>query len=199
MTRSKIGFSPVVATILILLISSTVLSSATGIAHAGGYVKVPACHLDGTGNVCGVFLRPGVRDDFKSASTVAWSHTLDTVRGAQGGEAQRQQIIKRYQDYAILASMSDSIGDLQFDLWIVHAISDIRIYVPVPSNFTFAYVSSGYGDATTADKLYSVWTDITNDYSYISVRTLADDDPIAPGWQVVEVGRIPTLTLPIPS
>ena len=197
MTRSKIGFSPVVATILILLISSTVLSSATGIAHAGGYVKVPACHLDGTGNVCGVFLRPGVRDEFKSASTVAWSHTLDTVRGAQGGEAQRQQIIKRYQDYAILASMSDSIGDLQFDLWIVHAISDIRIYVP--SNFTFAYVSSGYGDATTADKLYSVWTDITNDYSYISVRTLADDDPIAPGWQVVEVGRIPTLTLPIPS
>jgi hypothetical protein len=196
MTRSKIGFSPVVVTILILLTFSTVLSSATEIAHAGGYVKLP-CHLDSTGRICGVFLRPGVRDEFKSTPTMAWSHTLDTLRGAQGGEAQRQQIIKQYQDYAILASMSDSMGDFQFDIRVSAPISDIRIYVP--SNFTFAYSSSGLGEATTSDKVYSVWTDITNDYSYISVRVLAEDDPIAPGWHCVEIGRIPTATLLTPS
>jgi len=140
-----------------------------------------------------VFLRPGVRDEYKPG----WSHTLDTLRGTQGGGAQRSQIIDRYQDYAILASMSDSIGDFQFDLQILAPISDIRIYVP--SNFTFAYSSSGYGDATTSDKLYSVWTDITNDYSYVSLRVLGEDDPIAPGWHCVEVGRIPTPTLPTPS
>ena len=197
MTSPKIGFSPVEAIILILLISSIVLGSAIEIARAGGYVKVSSCHLDRTGKICGVFLRPGVRDEFKSTSTVAWSHTLDTLRGAQGGEAQRQQIMRRYQDYAILASMSDSVGDFQFDIWVVQPISDIRIYVP--SNFTFAYTSSGYGEATTADKLYSVWTDITNDYSYVSVYSLEVDNPIAPGWDVVEVGRIPITTPPIPS
>jgi len=140
-----------------------------------------------------VFLRPGVRDEYKPG----WSHTLDTLRGTQGGGAQGGQIIDRYQEYAILASMSDSIGDFQFDLQILAPISDIRIYVP--SNFTFAYSSSGYGDATTSDKIYSVWTDITNDYSYVSVRVLGEDDPIAPGWHLVEIGRIPTPTLPTPS
>jgi hypothetical protein len=133
-----------------------------------------------------VFLRPGVRDEYKPG----WSHTLDTLRGTQGGMAQRRQIIDRYQDYAILASMSDSIGDFQFDLQIMAPISDIRIYVP--SNFTFAYSSTGYGDATSSDKIYSVWTDITNDYSYISISVLAEDDPIAPGWHRIEIGRLPT-------
>ena len=103
----------------------------------------------------GVFLRPGVEDPYKPG----WSHTLDTLRGTQGGEAQRDEIIRHYEDYAILASMSDSIGDFQFDLWVLAPISDIRIYVP--SNFTFAYTSSGYGEATTSDKVYSIWTDIT--------------------------------------
>lgn len=140
-----------------------------------------------------VFLRPGVRDEYKPG----WSHTLDTLRGSQGGLSQIRQIIDRYPDYAILASSSDSIGDFQFDFQVFAPISDIRIYVP--SNFTFAYTSSGYGEATTSDKIYSVWTDITNDYSYISVSVLGVDDPIAPDWQLVEIGRIPAAGSPLPS
>jgi hypothetical protein len=140
-----------------------------------------------------VFLRPGVRDEYKPG----WSHTLDTLRGTQGGVSQFRQIIDRYPDYAILASASDSIGDFQFDFQVFAPISDIRIYVP--SNFTFAYTSSGYGDATTSDKIYSVWTDITNDYSYISVRALGLDDPIAPDWQLVEIGRLPIAGSLLPS
>jgi len=76
-------------------------------------------------------------------------------------------------------------------------VSDIRVYLP--SNFTFAYASSGYGDATTSDKIYSVWTDITNDYSYISVTKLREDDPIAPGWERIEIGRLPSLIQQMPS
>jgi hypothetical protein len=180
------------AGILLLLFISGLVQGTPATVHANDQ-----CHLDKTGKLCGVFLRPGVRDEFKSNSTVAWSHTLDTLRGTQGEQSQRQQLIDRYQDYAILASMSDSIGDFQFDIWTVAGISDIRIYLP--SNFTFAYVSSGYGDATTADKLYSIWTDITDDYSFISVATLANDDPIAPGWNRIEIGRIPSVSSPIPS
>jgi hypothetical protein len=193
MDRQRISSRIIIVTILFLLVSSISSHNGTAVAQSQG------CHLDKTGKICGIFLRPGVRDEFKSNSTVAWSHTLDTLRGNQSGEAQRRQIIERYQDYAILASSSDSIGDLQFDIWVENPVSDIRIYVP--SNFTFGFVSSGYGDATTQDKVYSVWTDITNDYQYISVRTLTGDDPIAPGWDVVEVGRMPTaLSIsPIPS
>jgi hypothetical protein len=151
--------------IMVLLPS---LHSPAQIANAQG----GADYLDETGKIGGIFLRPGVRDEFKSSVDVAWSHTLDTLRGAQGGEAQRDQILNCYQDYAILASSLDSIGDLQFDFWIVEAVSDIRIYMP--SNFTFGYDSRGYGEATTYDKVYSVWTDITNDYSYIpSVPSMA--------------------------
>jgi len=140
-----------------------------------------------------VFLRPGVRDEYKPG----WSHTLDTLRGTQGGGAQSGQIIDRYLDYAILASSSDSIGDFQFDFTVLAPISDIRIYVP--SNFTFAYTSSGYGDATTSDMIYSVWTDITNDYSYISVGVLGLDDPIAPNWHRIEIGRLPAPGSLLPS
>jgi len=193
MKRHRIRLRTLAVVALILISVSSAQSFSPSIAHA----QPDACHPDETGKICGVFLRPGVRDEFKSDSAVAWSHTLDTLRGAQGGEAQRRQIIERYQDYAILASMSDSIGDFQFDIWTVENISDVRVYMP--SNFTFAHVASGYGDATASDMTYSVWTDITNDYAYISVATLADDDPIAPGWSRIEVGRIPTLGSPIPS
>jgi hypothetical protein len=179
-------------TVVLILLSSVVLHSSPRMARAQD-----ECHLDKTEKVCGVFLRPGVRDEYKSSQTVAWSHTIGTLRGINGGDAQRRQLLDRYQDYAILASASDSIGDFQFDIRTVEDISDIRIYLP--SNFTFAYVSGGYGDPTTPDKLYSVWTDITNDYSYISVRTLSDDDPIAPGWERIEIGRIPSLGAPVPS
>lgn len=191
MAKQRIGISLVSITILILL-SSTLLSFVPAIVRAQD-----APPLDETGKIGGIFLRPGVRDEFKSGVEMAWSHTLDTLRGAQGGEPQRRQIVDRYQDYAILASMSDSVGDFQFDFWIVEPVSDIRIYLP--SNFTFAYSSSGYGEPTASDKVYSVWTDITNDYSYISVGTLPVDDPIAPSWDRIEIGRIPTSSSPLPS
>lgn len=192
MTKPRIRLGPVAVTILIIILL-TPLHPTSRIAHG----RAAPDYLDETGKIGGIFLRPGVRDEFKSDIDISWSHTLDTLRGAQGGEAQRSQIISRYQDYAILASSSDSVGDFQFDFWIVEAISDIQIYMP--SNFTFAYTSSGYGDATSLDKVYSVWTDITNDYSYISVRTLDEEDPVAPGWDRVEIGRIPTPDLPVPS
>jgi len=188
--RKKLGSAA--AGILLLLFISVLTQATPTQVRANGQ-----CYPDKTGKLCGVFLRPGVRDEYKSTAAIAWSHTLDTLRGAQGGQPQRQQIIDRYLDYAVLASMSDSIGDFQLDIWTVAGVSDIRIYVP--SNFTFAYVSSGYGDATTSDKHYSVWTDITDDYSFISVATLGSDDPIAPGWTRVEIGRIPTLLSPLPS
>ena len=188
MKRQRMKLGSAAAGLLLLLFISVLTQATSATVHAN-----PLCYPDKTGKLCGVFLRPGVRDEFKSTKSVAWSHTLDTLRGTQGGQAQRQQIIDRYQDYAILASMSDSIGDFQFDIGTVANVSDIRIYLP--SNFTFAYVSGGYGDATTSDKIYSIWTDITDDYSFISVTTLANDDPIAPGWNRIEIGRIP----PIPS
>jgi len=196
MDRPCVGSRIIMIVVLFLLVSSSTLNVQPAVAQDQG------CHdpwmLDKTGTICGIFLRPGVRDEYKSTAERAWSHTLDTLRGTQGGEAQRQQIIERYQDYAILTGGGDSIGDFQFDVWINKSISDIRIYVP--SNFTFGYVSSGYGDASAQDKAYSVWTDITNDYQYISVSTLASDDPIAPGWEIVEIGRLPTvLTTSPPS
>jgi hypothetical protein len=194
MMRPEIRIAPVAMMILILMLLPP-LHSPGQIAHA----QAGSEHLDETGKIAGIFLRPGVRDEFKSSVDVAWSHTLDTLRGTQGGEAQRDQIISRYQDYAILASSSEgsSVGDLQFDFWIVEPITDIRIYMP--SNFTFAFTSTGQGEATTSDKIYSVWTDITNDYSYISVGTVDNEDPIAPGWELIEIGRIITSTQPLPS
>jgi len=129
-----------VAVMILIMVLLPSLHSPAQIANAQG----GADYLDETGKIGGIFLRPGVRDEFKSSVDVAWSHTLDTLRGAQGGEAQRDQILNCYQDYAILASSLDSIGDLQFDFWIVEAVSDIRIYMP--SNFTFGYDSRGYGE-----------------------------------------------------
>jgi len=188
MTKQGIGIGPLTVMILILILLPP-LHSLFGVAHA----QDGSDHLDATGKIGGIFLRPGVRDEYKSSADMAWSHTLDTLRGIQGGDTQRDEIISRYQDYAILASReSDSIGDFQFDIWIVEAISDFRIYLP--SNFTFAYSSSGYGTSTNLDKVYSVWTDITNDYSYITVQTLPEDEPIAPGWDRIEIGRMPSPT-----
>jgi len=187
----RVGSLAVMTLILVLL---PPIHPPAGVAHA----QTDSVHLDETGKIGGIFLRPGVRDEFKSGTDIAWSHTLDTLRGTQGGSAQRDQIVSGYQDYAVLASRGyDSIGDFQFDMSVVEPISDIRIYLP--SNFTFGYVSAGYGAPTGQDKAYSVWTDITNDYSYISVRTLTDDDPVAPDWGLIEIGRVPSVTSPIPS
>jgi len=141
-----------------------------------------------TGNVMGIssyapfciFLHPGIAD----AYAPGWSHTLGTLKGIEGGITQRRQVFDKYLDYAILASGSDSVGDLQFDFNLPanSNVSAIDIYVPPEFKFLGA----------TPDE--SVWSDITNDYGYITVTptdqydTVAPADPVSGPWNLVEVG-----------
>ena len=145
-----------------------------------------------------VFLHPGVGD----ANKTGWSHTLDTLYGTQYAygkddvlpynpvadpkttfpgkpltNAQTRQVFDKYLDYAILSSSSDSIGDFQFDIQVVTTIFGLRIYVPPEFKWL----------APTADE--AVWTDITNDYQYVSVSVPNKYDVYAPGWTRVTIGR----------
>lgn len=127
-----------------------------------------------------IFLHPGISDTY----LMGWSHTLGTLKGIEGGTPQAQQVFDKYLDYSILASSSDSIGDLQFDFNIIpnpvtHKsanVSAIDIFVPPEFKFKGA----------TPDE--SVWSDITNDYQFITVSTLDQYDKVAPLWTQVEVG-----------
>ena len=142
-----------------------------------------------------VFLHPGVGD----ANKTGWSHTLDTLYGTQYAfgkdarlpysasptpvfpgkpltNAQTRQVFDKYLDYAILSSSSDSIGDFQIDIQVVTTIFGLRIYVPPEFKWL----------APTQDE--AIWTDITNDYQYISVSTRNKYDPYAPGWTRVTIG-----------
>jgi len=124
-----------------------------------------------------VFLHPGVADSDKPG----FSHTLDTLWGTQNGGVQSRQLFDNYLDYAILASASEdnpsSIGDLQFDITVVEApIGAVEIYVPPEFKFT------------AATKEESIWTDMTNDYVYVSVLTASEYDPVAPGWTRIIIG-----------
>jgi hypothetical protein len=128
-----------------------------------------------------IFLHPGIAD----AYLTGWSHTLGTLKGVEAGAPQTQQVFDKYLDYSILASASDSIGDLQFDFNIPAAGLDQRrpanvsaIDIFVPPEFVFK--------GATPDE--SVWSDITNDYAFITVSTLDQYDKVAPGWTLVEVG-----------
>jgi len=85
-------------------------------------------------------------------------------------------VFDKYLDYSILSSSSDSIGDFQFDIQVVTTIYGLRIYVPPEFQWL----------APTQDE--AVWTDITNDYEYISVSTRNKYDPYAPGWTRVTIG-----------
>ena len=148
-----------------------------------------------------VFLHPGKSDQYK----LGWSHTLDTLWGTQAGatfpalgeattpgpgtpesNAQTHQVFDDYLDYAILVSGSKSIGDLQFDIQVLTAINYIDILVPPE----FEWLAS--------TKEESVWTDITNDYQYISVSTRSIYDLIAPRWVRIRIGHgfIESLTIP---
>ena len=136
-----------------------------------------------------VFLHPGVNDTYRHG----WSHTLGTlwgsdypgytgVPGTPDNNAQTREVFDKYLDYAILASASDSIGDVQFDFDIpittpVTNVTNIDIFVP--PEFTF----------TAPTKVESIWTDITQDQAYISVSTRSAYDPIAPGWTRVRIGQ----------
>jgi hypothetical protein len=126
-----------------------------------------------------IFLHPGIADAYNSG----WSHTLGTLYGVDVPLNQKldqqRQVFDKYLDYAILASGSDSIGDLQFDFAMpTHAnVSSIQIFVP--PEFTFK--------GPTAQE--SVWSDITNDYQFITISTRSAYDMVAPGWTRVEVGQ----------
>jgi len=122
-----------------------------------------------------VFMHPGVTDGYK----IGWSHTLDTLWGMQSGQpvpgqfvtnAQTRQVFDKYLDYAIMASSSDSIGDLQFDVIIAEPLDSLQIYLPPEFKFL----------AKTSYE--SIWTDITNDYRYVAVSVRNEYDGIAPHW-----------------
>ena len=121
-----------------------------------------------------IFLHPGIAD----AYNLGWSHTLGTLDGLENGITQRRQVFDKYLDYAILASGSDSIGDLQFDFNLPSKANVSAIDIFVPPEFTFL--------GATPDE--SVWSDITNDYQFITVTPLDSYDMVAPGWTQVEVG-----------
>jgi hypothetical protein len=139
-------------------------------ANAQAFLPEQECIPNGS-PMC-VFLHPGVADTYKPG----WSHTLGTLWDLQAGDgAQKRQVFDHYLDYAILASGSDSIGDLQFDLQIVEDINYIELYVP--PEFTFL-----------SDPYESVWTDITNDNAYIQIGARSVYQPIAPLWTRVRIG-----------
>jgi hypothetical protein len=145
------------------------LRSTTPFTLPSGYVltgdiSAPFC----------IFLHPGIADGYN----LGWSHTLGTLSGVEGGITQRRQVFDKYLDYAILASGSDSIGDLQFDFNLPTRANVSAIDIFVMPEFKFL--------APTLDE--SVWSDITNDYGYITVSTLNAYDKVAPGWTQVEVG-----------
>jgi len=133
----------------------------------------PTC-IDGSGSPICVFLHPGVEDTYKPG----WSHTYDTLWGTQSDpyQAQQRQVFDHYLDYAMLASSSDSVGDLQFDIQVLENIWWIMIYVPPEFKFLASTVAE------------SVWTDITNDPYYLDTRTMSAYDPIAPLWTRVTIG-----------
>jgi hypothetical protein len=132
-----------------------------------------------------VYLHPGVNDTYK----YGWSHTLDTLWGTQGTgptpgqpltNTQTRQVFDSYLDYAILASSSDSIGDLQFDFTIPAGAGNVsRIDIFVPPEFVWL----------APTRTEAVWTDITNDYRFISVGTMSEYDAIAPSWTRIRIGQ----------
>jgi hypothetical protein len=143
----------------------------------------PACNEKSLyGSPFCVFLHPGIEDTYKSG----WSHTLDTLFGSQSAPVpgkpdtnpQTRQVFDKYLDYAILASASDSIGDLQFDFTIPVGIHVHRIEVWVPPEFGWL--------APTREE--AIWTDITNDYQYIWTSKRSSYDGFGPNWVRVRIG-----------
>jgi hypothetical protein len=95
-----------------------------------------------------VYLKPGAPDPYKPG----FSHTLGTLRDNP------DEVVASYLDYAIL---TDSVGDLQFDLTVNVLMGYIDIFYPCEFTFTRG--------TTDEDAVFSVWTDITNDYGFIAV------------------------------
>jgi hypothetical protein len=112
-----------------------------------------------------VFMQPGVADPYNPG----FSLTLGTLR------TNPDYIVATQNAFSILA---DSVGDLQFTFTVNTAVGYIRIWVPPEFTFT-----------NTNNARFSVWTDITNDYGYISVSTRPTLDSIAPNWTRITIGR----------
>jgi hypothetical protein len=147
-------------------------------ASAYAEQQEPTCE-DGFGSPVCVFLHPGIGDSYKPG----WSHTLDTLWDTQAGDGgQTRQLFDRYLNYAILASGSDSIGDLQFDIQVLEPIRQIDVYAP--PEFKWLIPTSPSWRATGE----GVWTDITNDYKFIDARVRSVYDQIAPNWVRVRIG-----------
>ncbi|MEM2530279.1 MAG: hypothetical protein QXL32_04055 [Candidatus Bathyarchaeia archaeon] len=68
--------------------------------------------------------------------------------------------------------LQETVGDLLFSVTVEGRRRNIAIYIPPE-----------FG----VKGLDHVWTDITNDYRFISLSRLSDRDPIAPGWRRVLV------------
>jgi hypothetical protein len=143
-----------------------------------------------------VFLHPGVADQYKPG----WSHTLDTLWGTQAGplgdpvpgaqpgtNRQTREFFDHYLDYAILASASDSIGDLQFDVTVPAGSHIHRLQIWVPPEFRWA---SDLDPAAATARQEAVWTDITNDYEFIAISTRNAYDAVAPGWRRLTIGEM---------
>jgi hypothetical protein len=129
----------------------------------------------GTSALGCVFLHPGIEDSWN----LEWSHTLGTLWNSTAAVhdfGQKQQVFDKYLDYAILGSSSDSVGDLQFDIFTVIDAYTIKIYVPPE----FQWLAP--------TKMEALWTDMTNDYEYLYISTATAYDSVAPGWTVVSIG-----------
>jgi hypothetical protein len=125
-----------------------------------------------------VFLRPGVEDPYHPG----WSQTLGTLR------TNPEVVEATYLNYAILASTetSPSIGDLQFDITFAGDWTG-ALYIWIPPDFVFLK-PDGTETTDSADMRFNVWTDITNDYSYISVSQRSAWDSYAAFWTRIRIG-----------
>jgi len=125
-----------------------------------------------------VFLRPGVEDPYHPG----WSQTLGTLWDNP------EEVVNKYLEYAILASTEDSasVGDLQFDITIDSVFQGyIEIFLPPAFDWL---APDGTTCADNNCRRFNVWTDLTNDYGYIWVRSMPGGNAFAPGWWRVRIG-----------
>jgi len=157
----------------ILAIAITLLMILSAVS-----VITPSVKADTPGGVT-VFLRPGVEDPYHPG----WSQTLGTLWDNP------EEVINKHLEYAILASTEDSpsIGDLQFDITVDSSFQG-AVAIAIPPDFVFLK-PDGTPAATSSEKRFNVWTDITSDRGYVYVSTLPLGNAFAPGWTYVRVGN----------
>jgi hypothetical protein len=102
--------------------------------------------------------------DSVQMSPGAYAHTL--------GES--ADVVKL--DYPKSSIIQNTTGDISLNFTLSGERSSIAIYIPPEFSFL-------QPDTT------SVWTSVTNDYKYISIRKLSSTDPIAPSWWRVKIAN----------